>query len=115
MQKPSPSKKDTPKQKGYTRPIPGMSKFPSHSNQPSTDKVGNPICFKCRKISFTKDCLKHPYKPRVYALGLAENETALEELPEEAEEIPEEPIELDSSDQDVVLADNNKDIYVNDP
>ncbi len=39
------------------------SKFPSSQSHPSNDKAGNPICYKCGKIGFRRDCPRHPYKP----------------------------------------------------
>ena len=96
-----------------TNPM-GSSKFPACPNQPSTDKAGNPICFKCGKIGFARDCPKHPYKPMVYALGVTEVDETLGDLPEESEEVPEEQVELDSTEQDAASVDE-EDIYVDGP
>src|SRR5260370_22265944 len=57
---------DSYKPKNNSTPASGVSKFVTCPNQPSMDKAGNPICFKCGKIRYTRDCPKHPYKPRVY-------------------------------------------------
>src|SRR6266478_5845194 len=107
------SKNDMHNQKMTTNPM-GSSKFPAHPNQPSTDKAGNPICFKCGKIGFARDCPKHPYKPRVYALGVMEVDETLGNLPEESEEVPEEQVEFDSTKQNVTSVDE-EDIYMDDP
>ena len=50
---PSSSKNESTKQRGNKNPDPGTSKFTTpHSTQPSMDKAGNPIYFKCGKIGF---------------------------------------------------------------
>src|SRR5258708_33044226 len=46
------------------------SKLPYTRGQPSNDKASNPICYKCGKIRFARDCLKHPYKARIFTLGI---------------------------------------------
>src|SRR5260370_20436748 len=98
---PGSSKSNMPKQKNQANPL-GMSKFAPHMNQPSTDKAGNPICFRCGKIGYARDCPKHPYKPRVYALGIAEDAEGIEDLPEQVKDVPNDQIESESSDQEVV-------------
>src|SRR5260370_41481452 len=92
----------------------GNSKLTPHKIQPSMDKAGNPICFKCSEIGYARDCPKHPYKPRVYALGISEEIETLEDLPEETEEVPEEDEEPDELNQDIVW-ENEEDKYVEDP
>jgi len=89
-------KHEPSKQKGNTNSTFGTSKFTPCSKQPSTDKAGNPICFKCGKIGFAWECLKHPYKPRVFTLGIAESSEIMEEIPDEQ-------VESDASDQENVL------------
>ncbi len=54
------SKNESSEQKVYSRTTPGLSKFPTHNNQPSTDKVGNPICFKCGENWLHKGLPKTP-------------------------------------------------------
>src|SRR5260370_22906887 len=78
------------------------------------DKAGNPICFKCSKIGYARDCPKHPYKPRVYALGISEEIETLEDLPEETDEVPEEDEEPGEANQNIVWEDE-EDKYVEDP
>jgi len=53
-------------------------------------------------VWYARDCPKHPYKPRVYTLGIAEDTDALEDLPKEMGEFPEEQIEMDRLDHEVV-------------
>ena len=100
---PNLSKNITPEQKKSMSPAFGSSKFSPCNKQPSTDKAGNPICFKCGKIGFAQDCPKHPYKPRVFTLGVAEGSEIMEEIPDEVEETPDEQEESDNSDQEIVL------------
>ncbi len=71
------------------------SKLPSNQGQPSNDKAGNPICYKYGKIGFARDCPRHPYKPRVFTLGInkelveAEPEPQDPQVEEEGEPSPE--------------------------
>src|SRR5260370_34536722 len=97
------AKHEPSKQKGNANPTFGTSKFTPHLKQPSTDKAGNPICFKCGKIGFAQECPKHPYKPRVFTLGVAESSEIIDEIPDKMEEIPDEQVESDASDQENVL------------
>src|SRR5260370_21953383 len=90
----------------------GTSKLipcPSHR---SMDKAGNPICFKCGKIGFARDCRKHPYKPRVYALGPMEDQI---DLPEQMEETSKEQREMDNSDLEIKNLEDNHEQWVEDP
>jgi len=101
------AKHEPSKQKGNTNSTFRTSKFTPCSKQPSTDKAGNPICFKCGKIGFAQECLKHPYKPRVFTLGIAESLEIMEEIPDEQ-------VESDASDQENVL-ETEEDQYIEDP
>ncbi len=60
-----------------------------------------------------RDCPRHPYKSRVYALGLAEDTDILEDIPEHTDELSEEQIKTGTQDQDMVL-DNDDEQYVDD-
>ncbi|SRR5258708_6557074 len=70
------------------KPSDVSSKLPSNQAQPSNDKAGNPICYKCGKIGFTKDCPRHLYKPRVFTLGI--NGELIEAEPEPQDQQTEE-------------------------
>ncbi len=61
-----------------------LSKLPLNQGWPSNDKAGNPICYKCGKIGFTRDCPRHLYKPRVFTLGI--NGNLIEAGPEPQEQ-----------------------------
>ena len=111
---PHPSKDDLLEKKDNANTMQGNSKLTPRKFQPSMDKVGNPICFKCGKIGYARDCPKHPYKPRVYALGISEEIETLEDLPEETDEVPEEDEEPGKVNQNIIWEDE-EDKYVEDP
>src|SRR5258707_9038323 len=93
------------------------SKLPYTRGQPSNDKAGNPICYKCGKIGFARDCPKHPYKARIFTLGingeLIEADTALQD--HQAEGGGEISPELDPTGaNDIPDGDGVEDQYVDD-
>ncbi len=56
-----------------------MNHFPTYT--------GNLICFKCRKIGYTQDCLNHPYKPWVFTIGVSSEDDLMNlEIIDEAAE-----------------------------
>src|SRR5260221_1128723 len=94
------------------------SKLPYTQGQPSNDKASNPICYKCGKIRFARDCLKHPYKARIVTLGinseLIEADPALQD--HQAKGGGEISPELDPTGvNDNPAGDGIKDQYVDDP
>ena len=92
-----------------------LSKLPSNQARPLNDKARNPICYKCGKIGFARDCLRHPYKPRVFTLGI--NGELVEAKPEPQEQLAEEA-NTGSHDEDPVHKDadgGEEDQYIKDP
>ncbi len=99
-----------PKQSGFS------SKLTSYLSWLSTNKAGNPICYKCGKIGLAQECPCHPYKPRVFALGVndksIEADTGSQELEQEKES---EIIPEDNVTQEELGPGRDEDHYVIDP
>src|SRR5258708_5291574 len=93
------------------------SKLTSYPSRPSTDKAGNPICYKCGKIGLARDCPRHPYKPRVFTLGV--NDELIEAKPGPQELDQEEELEVVPQDNNHAQEDlepgRDEDRYVDDP
>ncbi len=97
-----------------TKPPSLSSKLPSNQSQPSNDKAGNPICYKCGKIGFARDCPRHLYKPRVFTLGI--NSKYIEAEPEPQDHQNEEGEEPSPDNDPVRVQDGEvEDQYVNNP
>src|SRR5258708_29141598 len=97
-----------------TKPPSLSSKLPSNQSQPSNDKAGNPICYKCGKIGFARDCPRHLYKPRVFTLGI--NSKYIEAEPEPQDHQNEEGEEPSPDNDPVRVQDGEvEDQYVDNP
>ena len=57
----------------YKQPLGSSYKMNQYQKHPSQDAKGNPLCFKCGKIGWARECPNHDQKTtKVFALGMGD-------------------------------------------
>ena len=93
----------------YKQPSGSSYKTNQYQKHPSQDAKGNPLCFKCGKIGWARECPNHDQKTtKVFALGMGDDPSP-GSLDEEAEdpsgEAPEEDADADDEAEERLVED----------